>query len=464
MIASKKQNQKKENTPTETTKLFLEDDIDKQFDDDEKSNYHYLNKFIKTTVNDIYKLCNNPKCVDAINKFFESDVSNRHNDLCYYIIPKEYINRNIDEEEYGLKLARIHTLRAFLSEKVVDFHDTINSISNDELSCKTVEKEYCAFLLDEVRYVINDYDSFKRDYGDDDDDYDFAKGELFDKINEYDLYNSSDGIDEINTLYLGLSGLSILDNCSLETFYTFVGMKQEEYNLNMLERLCEKYSIDCDRTINSISELNKSNCIDDRKYLMSHHNNVFYKLIASIINSKGKEDLTEILILFIHLSGTFSYNDSINCATRILNVYSKTEAAKVKAANYINGINISDDSVSIFDVDTMSGVEFEEFVGKIFEKLGYTTEITKASGDQGVDLIAKKDGKVLAIQAKCYSGVVGNHAIMEVVAGMKYYDCNCCMVVTNSTFTPAAKELATANNVELWDRNDLKEQMELLGV
>ena len=35
------------------------------------------------------------------------------------------------------------------------------------------------------------------------------------------------------------------------------------------------------------------------------------------------------------------------------------------------------------------------------------------------------------------------------------------LVVTNSFFTNAARELAQANNVELWDRNDIKNKFNI---
>ena len=116
--------------------------------------------------------------------------------------------------------------------------------------------------------------------------------------------------------------------------------------------------------------------------------------------------------------------------------------------------------LTIQEVDLMSGFEFERFVSRLFEKYGYKTEVTKSNGDQGIDVLAMKGDFVVAIQAKCYNGVVGNHAIMEAVAGMKYYNANKCMVVTNSSFSKSAKELAQVNNVELWDRTVLKEKIE----
>ena len=49
---------------------------------------------------------------------------------------------------------------------------------------------------------------------------------------------------------------------------------------------------------------------------------------------------------------------------------------------------------------------------------------------------------------------------MEAVAGAKYYNADKIMVVTNSTFTRSARELAESNNVILWDRSILKEKLE----
>lgn len=63
-------------------------------------------------------------------------------------------------------------------------------------------------------------------------------------------------------------------------------------------------------------------------------------------------------------------------------------------------------------------------------------------------------------QAKCYpNSVVGNSAIQEVVAGMKYYNAESAYVITNSTFTSSAINLAKVNNVILWDRNKLTEML-----
>jgi hypothetical protein len=104
----------------------------------------------------------------------------------------------------------------------------------------------------------------------------------------------------------------------------------------------------------------------------------------------------------------------------------------------------------------LAGIPFERFLEQVFLQLGFTVETTKASGDQGVDLIATAHGKRFAIQAKGYPGsTVGNHAIMEAHTGMAYYRCHACIVVTNSTFTRAARDCAQAVGCRLIDGSQI---------
>jgi HJR/Mrr/RecB family endonuclease len=124
----------------------------------------------------------------------------------------------------------------------------------------------------------------------------------------------------------------------------------------------------------------------------------------------------------------------------------------------------TDIQTSIDDVDLMSGFEFENLIGQLFNKLGFSTEVTKISGDQGIDVIAEKNSQRIGIQSKCYSGSVGNKAIQEVVAGLSFYNLNKGLVVTNNYFTDSAKELAASNNVILWDRDMLKEKLNELQI
>lgn len=105
----------------------------------------------------------------------------------------------------------------------------------------------------------------------------------------------------------------------------------------------------------------------------------------------------------------------------------------------------------------LRGVEFEEFVARVFQHLGYKTEDTPTTGDQGVDLIAIQGNRRIAIQIKGYFNSVSNSAIQEVVAGKQLYSCSETCVVTNSRFTKSAIELADANNCRRIDEHTFED-------
>lgn len=55
---------------------------------------------------------------------------------------------------------------------------------------------------------------------------------------------------------------------------------------------------------------------------------------------------------------------------------------------------------------SLDGWEFEEEVAKIFRLNGYIVEVTKKTGDGGVDLIMWKDSKKIAVQCKHYKAPI----------------------------------------------------------
>jgi Restriction endonuclease len=108
--------------------------------------------------------------------------------------------------------------------------------------------------------------------------------------------------------------------------------------------------------------------------------------------------------------------------------------------------------------DDFSGVDFEVYLAKLLKtKLGFEdVSGTPATGDQGADLIAIKDGRKIAIQAKRYAGVVGNRAVQEIVGALKFYKAVEGWVITSGTFTPSARALAQANGIHLVDGVSLR--------
>lgn len=107
--------------------------------------------------------------------------------------------------------------------------------------------------------------------------------------------------------------------------------------------------------------------------------------------------------------------------------------------------------------DTMEGHDFEYYCADLLKSNGfYNVNVTQGSGDQGIDVLAEKGGIKYGIQCKCYSKDIGNKAVQEAFAGKTFYHCHVAAVLTNRYFTRSAKELASINQVLLWDRDQLE--------
>ena len=109
----------------------------------------------------------------------------------------------------------------------------------------------------------------------------------------------------------------------------------------------------------------------------------------------------------------------------------------------------SDDARRRIDIDSMTGDEFEVYVSNCLVGHGWKAEVTRGSGDQGVDVVAYTDDLSVAIQCKLHSRPVGNSSVQQAAAGRTHYGCLLAAVVSASGFTRSAIELAQSTNVML---------------
>jgi HJR/Mrr/RecB family endonuclease len=116
--------------------------------------------------------------------------------------------------------------------------------------------------------------------------------------------------------------------------------------------------------------------------------------------------------------------------------------------------------VAMDAIDSMGGHEFERFLTRLFKRLGYAVDhVGRGGGDFGADLVIEKGRKRVAVQAKNYdTGRVGNDAVQQAIAGATYYGCQYAMVVTNASYTHAARKQAKQSSlpVSLWGRKELE--------
>jgi HJR/Mrr/RecB family endonuclease len=274
--------------------------------------------------------------------------------------------------------------------------------------------------------------------------------ELF--INENSTFISNNSDDMLSYLDDKLHIFSIIINERIsisDTRQTLFIAHEFIYNV-VIEHLAQKWENDYKQYFQDIREISLDEAIER------------YCSIETVVHQDAISSGNFIYYLIKH--GKFEQNNRnyLNCRDVFIPKLNQLMEVR-KHVNFLNRLktpNVSSQKKhSIDDVDLMTGQEFEMFIAELFSKMGYVSEITKASGDQGIDVIATKNGNKIGIQAKCYSSSVGNSAIQEVVAGKSHYRLDKAIVITNNFFTDAAQQLAQSNSIILWDRHILKEKI-----
>lgn len=107
--------------------------------------------------------------------------------------------------------------------------------------------------------------------------------------------------------------------------------------------------------------------------------------------------------------------------------------------------------------------EFEEFIAGLFSKLGYKTRVTGGSHDEGIDVVAEKDGVKHYIQCKRYNNsTVGVPAVREFYGAITaHLTNNKAYFITTNKFTLEAEKFAEDKPIELIDGSRLIEYIRL---
>ena len=239
----------------------------------------------------------------------------------------------------------------------------------------------------------------------------------------------------------------------------FVKKFPEEYNQRelglLLGLLKERWAITEYQMIQLLRIEKGRQLYDDFKTkILSKSPHSFKDIVAAYLQLVGDYHQQKLPML-ARLLDEAGYSQAKNDNQIISEVAIQLEAAELW--RFEEKLLADQPAVSIVEIDTFTGVEFEAFLAKIYARMGYSVEFTKTTGDQGADLLASKSDEITVIQAKRYStdNKVGNSAVQEVVAAIRHYDARYGIVVTSSYFTPAAIALAQSNKIVLVDRDQL---------
>lgn len=120
------------------------------------------------------------------------------------------------------------------------------------------------------------------------------------------------------------------------------------------------------------------------------------------------------------------------------------------------------------DINSLSGIEFENICKNLIENMGFSVETTKASGDGGIDLIAYNHEPILSgkyiIQCKRYSGSVGEPIIRDLYGVITSERANKGILITTGYFTKSAIAFAEGKPIELIDGKQLDTLLKRHGV
>ena len=111
--------------------------------------------------------------------------------------------------------------------------------------------------------------------------------------------------------------------------------------------------------------------------------------------------------------------------------------------------------IGSFD-EVKTGEDFERFIARGIEFLGWSCQITTTSGDYGADIIANVSGWIVVLQCKFYKAPVGYHAVQEIYAAKSIYKADYACVVSNSCYSPQAEKGAHNLGVSLIHYSELK--------
>jgi restriction endonuclease Mrr len=112
------------------------------------------------------------------------------------------------------------------------------------------------------------------------------------------------------------------------------------------------------------------------------------------------------------------------------------------------------DSDLVFRLQALSPTEFESWVAARLVETGYLVVRTGGPGDEGIDILARKQRDLVVVQCKRFrTAVVGPHVVRELLGSITATTASRGILVTTGIATNAAVQYARRQHppIELWD-------------
>ena len=115
--------------------------------------------------------------------------------------------------------------------------------------------------------------------------------------------------------------------------------------------------------------------------------------------------------------------------------------------------------LKLAQLSSLTPESFEEFVAELFEAIGYIVQPVGGTGDEGADLLLRRnDGTLAVVQCKYHKkSVVGSPELQKFLGTIHHTRSHKGFFVTTSTFSLSAEKFAAEHPIELVDGTRLVE-------
>ncbi len=100
---------------------------------------------------------------------------------------------------------------------------------------------------------------------------------------------------------------------------------------------------------------------------------------------------------------------------------------------------------------SLSGRDFEKEMARLYRTDGYAVETTPATGDEGADLVLRKDGELIVVQCKRQYKPVGPHIVRDLYGTLHHFHAARAFLDATAGFTEGVLTYARGKPIELHD-------------
>ncbi len=113
--------------------------------------------------------------------------------------------------------------------------------------------------------------------------------------------------------------------------------------------------------------------------------------------------------------------------------------------------------------ESLGGIEFEQELGRLYRDRGYDVRMTPTSGDQGIDLILRKNGKTTVVQCKAQKRPASPNVIRDLYGSMLHHKADNAILACTGGFSGNVVKFARGKPIRLIDSRDITRMAEESG-